>query len=174
MSILNRRKLCKFVTKCESIIHNHKFIDRRVKKELKKISNGKYRLFKAKDIINIGGRNDCLSLHNYNDGSGIYIFFDDNFNPVYIGVAKNDDHSLKERICTHLKADHSNSISKNIYQIEQLIGNIETINTDDRDKLKKLLLKYAPFFMVIPIDDSSTAIDTESVLIALLELKYNK
>ncbi|MCK5538961.1 MAG: hypothetical protein KAI79_19210 [Bacteroidales bacterium] len=144
-------------------------------------NNVNIQCFNSKDIINLNKKNTIKMLSPYKNKTGVYIFLDDNDIPVYIGVAGKVGgcHSIKNRLQKQFNCDSTNgTLSKNIYDIETLIGNI-LINSNQIDK-KKLILKYAPKLLVIEVgdlinpDDINISLALEQVLISLFNSKYNK
>jgi hypothetical protein len=141
--------------------------------------------FKTSDIVK-EGRNNLRELKVFEGKTGVYIFTDEQHEPVYIGLAgerESSDHSLKERLQKQLNADLSNStLAKNIGEIEGLLKNDPNMqNTRDKNGLKKLINEYSPKLIVISTGDLNNNEEArekaqilEKMLIALLRPKYNR
>jgi len=147
-------------------------------------SNFGIREFKTSDIIK-NDSNNLRGLRDFEGKTGVYISTDENGAPVYIGLAgegKSGNHSLKERLQKQLNAHLSNStLAKNIREIEGFLQNDPNMReTEDKNRLKELIKKYAPKLIVISTgdlnrnEDREKAQRLEKILIALLRPKYNR
>ena len=144
----------------------------------------KIKFFSLDRIVKVESKNIISELNELKKKVGVYIFINEECEPVYIGLAgkKNGDHSLKDRLQKQLNANLTNStLAKNIRDMEGLLQNDPKIlNTQKKSDLKKLILIYSTYIIVIITgllnEDSAIkeAEDLEKILIAILRPKYNK
>ena len=81
-----------------------------------KVNEFKYACYKINDIVKINENNDYSKLDEFNE-AGIYIFFDKNKIPVYIGSAKS---GLKNRIVMQLTPGKGNSSLNIVFIIKNV------------------------------------------------------
>lgn len=184
----NKLKDCIIISK-ESILKSYPNLEEYYANVIKKlygdlIQNSNFETYNTSRIIR-DKKNDLRSLKNLKDKVGVYIFTNEDCEPVYIGRAgkgRKSEHSLKDRLQKQLNADLSNStLAKNIKEIEGLLQNDKSIlGTNDKKKLKELIKKYAPKIFVIPVGKlgenkaRELAQNLEKILIAVLRPKYNR
>ena len=147
----------------------------------RKINKFEYTYYKINDIVKINENNDYSKLEDYNKAeskdcnkAGIYIFFDKNKIPVYIGSAKSN-HGLNNRIAMQLTPGKGNSsLSVNIAFYHKECGNyINGKYEIKKSCVKRVLLKYINCFCIIQIKDENIVVDIEKYLIFKYKLKYN-
>jgi len=139
----------------------------------RKVNEFKYACYKINDIVKINENNDYSKLDEFNE-AGIYIFFDKNKIPVYIGSAKSN-HGLNNRIAMQLAPGKGNSsLSVNIAFYHKECGNyINGKYEIKKSCVKRVLLKYINCFCIIQIKDENIVVDIEKYLIFKYKPKYN-
>ncbi|GBD89197.1 hypothetical protein BMS3Abin03_03147 [bacterium BMS3Abin03] len=132
--------------------------------------------FQVNGIINIEGDNNLTDLNCVDKKTGVYIFLNRRYNPVYIGVAgqgKKTKHSLRERLQIQLNAHNTNgTLAKNIMNIKKKICYTKKCK-------KKLIKNFAPNLIVISLGKSSPKNNSkaqvlEKILTAIFDPVYNK
>jgi len=141
-----------------------------------------YQIFKVDELIRPNRGNNLIPLKELKDKVGVYIFINENCEPVYVGLTgrkEKSSQSLRDRLQKQLNGNEDNStLAKNIREIESLLN---TINEKEKPKeLKEWIVMYTTYIIVIitgELKDNEAikkAQNLETVLIALLRPKYNK
>ncbi|MDD5053507.1 MAG: hypothetical protein PHO27_12300 [Sulfuricurvum sp.] len=156
------------------IIYDYQNIDNFLKDTVPRLLDQKspnsFKVFDLNSTININGSNKLKPLHEFKNCCGVYMFLSEDNEPVYVGFGGERNQDLFERIA--YKQFRGDTLVKNIKEIET------SFNKDM--SVKQILITYTPKLLVIPVGKLNEKLSIkkakilETVLIALLNCKYNK
>ncbi len=134
--------------------------------------------FDTNEFVKNGMQSQSYSnLYDCSGKTGIYIFFNKDNVPVYIGVGgeKNGKQDLKKRLTQHFP--DTSHLAKNIRETEKVLGYEKQV---EHLTSKEIMLKYAPKFLIVIIGNlvephnCQKSQKLEKILIALWNSRYNR